>query len=439
MASDSALSAPLGNDVYRLLNMEDREKVIEHEGNLIFCSGLYDACVKIRAFIRGMSPLDIGTLQKYARKLYSDSSFPGVEYSDTAIMICRTDGSIVTMRAKDGFAEKIEMPLDKTKPGINLQTFGVHSREAFENAMKFAETTPCDITLLEKVYASVADEEVGGTLTAYKRAVNGAVTMEIRAVREPLNMRRTFMPIPPRCNVYATDGVFNGKIYAKEGEFTGTIKAAVLDGTIKGGASGGAIKGVSLDIGDGAFTVSQQGDVHIEKGSISWGAVTGTDEIDNRISAAQSAANSALSAADDAQDTADTAYGDFLKLVGGKYTKPTGTFINGTSIKAPIIDGGLIRGTNIYGGKFGDLTDNNDPNVWMEMGIQGFGYGMNVWNKAYKTTPFFSIWDNANGITTLEIKGRNVLEQTPGYITKPKGKWDFSEADSVSGIHFTLA
>lgn len=58
-----------------------------------------------------------------------------------------------------------------------------------------------------------------------------------------------------------------------------------MEGTLKGSASGsgGAIEGVSLNIGNGAFTVDVNGNVVIQKGSISWGAVTGTEEIENRI------------------------------------------------------------------------------------------------------------------------------------------------------------
>ena len=85
--------------------------------------------------------------------------------------------------------------------------------------------------------------------------------------------------------VYATDGEFTGAIHATSGEFSGTIKAATLEGTLKGNASGsgGAIEGVSLNIGNGAFTVDINGNVVIKNGSISWGAVTGTEEIDDRI------------------------------------------------------------------------------------------------------------------------------------------------------------
>ena len=80
-----------------------------------------------------------------------------------------------------------------------------------------------------------------------------------------------------RGTVHATDGVFTGKVYATDGEFSGTLKATTLDGELKGGTNGGAIKGVSLDIGDGNFAVDQQGnvtmagDINLSDGAISWG------------------------------------------------------------------------------------------------------------------------------------------------------------------------
>lgn len=189
-----------------------------------------------------------------------------------------------------------------------------------------------------------------------------------------------------RGNIYAEDGIFNGTVYAKDGEFTGkvtatsgkftgeieatsgtfsgTIKASTLDGTLTGGQNGGAITGVSLDIGNGAFKVDSNGNVTIKNGNISWGAVTGTDEIDNKIQnaqntansassaastaqnkadSAQSAANSAQQSADNAQDDAETAISNVKKLANGQtISGVTGTFISGTTIKSPTIEGNQI-------------------------------------------------------------------------------------------------
>lgn len=57
------------------------------------------------------------------------------------------------------------------------------------------------------------------------------------------------------------DGTFSGTIYASDGEFTGAISASTIDGS--------TITGGSINIGDGAFTVSNNGSFNATSGSIS--------------------------------------------------------------------------------------------------------------------------------------------------------------------------
>lgn len=181
-----------------------------------------------------------------------------------------------------------------------------------------------------------------------------------------------------RGNIYAEDGIFNGTVYAKGGEFTGkitatsgefsgelkgasgtfsgTLKAGKIDGGMISGTiksdekTGGALEGVSLNIGNGAFQVDSSGNVTIKSGNISWGAVTGTDEIDQKIENAQNTADSASSkassakrAADSAQSDADDANDAVASLANGKkISGVTGTFISGNTIKSPNIEGNNI-------------------------------------------------------------------------------------------------
>ena len=181
-----------------------------------------------------------------------------------------------------------------------------------------------------------------------------------------------------RGNIYAEDGIFNGTVYAKDGEFTGkitatsgefsgelkgasgtfsgTLKAGKIDGGMISGTiksdekAGGALEGVSLNIGNGAFQVDSSGNVTIKSGNISWGAVTGTDEIDQKIENAQNTADSASSkassakrAADSAQSDADDANDAIASLANGKkISGVTGTFISGNTIKSPNIEGNNI-------------------------------------------------------------------------------------------------
>lgn len=78
----------------------------------------------------------------------------------------------------------------------------------------------------------------------------------------------------------------------------------------------------TLNVND-KFIVNENGNVIIKEGSISWSAVTGTGEIDQRIEDAQSTADSASSAASSARKIANT-------------------IIDGTQVISPSIVGGKI-------------------------------------------------------------------------------------------------
>lgn len=134
-----------------------------------------------------------------------------------------------------------------------------------------------------------------------------------------------------RGNIYAEDGVFTGTVYAKDGVFNGTVYATGGEFTGKVTATSGVFKGVvqassyldssgksmmtndqwnpeylnlkGLNINNN-FIVDENGRVTINNGSISWGAVTGTDSLYSDINAAQTAAGNAQSTANTAYNTA---------------------------------------------------------------------------------------------------------------------------------------
>lgn len=163
-------------------------------------------------------------------------------------------------------------------------------------------------------------------------------------------------------NMYATAGEFTGKVTATSGTFSGELKAAT--GTFSGSlqAASGTFKGTVqasryLDssgrdmMNNGKFTsdyldvrglnvnnrfiVDSNGNVTIKGGSISWSAVTGTSEIDNRISTAQRTADNAQQAANNAQSKAGNAEDIARKIANGQFSG--GTFIDGTNIYSPNI------------------------------------------------------------------------------------------------------
>lgn len=246
-----------------------------------------------------------------------------------------------------------------------------------------------------------------------------------------------------RGNIYAEDGIFNGTVYAKDGEFTGkvtatsgkftgeieatggtfsgTLKATTLDGTLKGGQDSGTITGVSLDIGNGAFQVDSSGNVIIKSGKISWGAVTGTDAIDQKIENAQTTANNASSAAEDAAD-------DVYKLAHGQYGEakaPSVTFITGTKISAPTIEAGKFYGSayyNIEGGA--------------KLQLDGGAYGDFVIYRA-NGDKTFRIFDAVDTVAFSSLSENPFLQINNKDLVQLYGTWDFSHA-TVNGLTATF-
>lgn len=145
----------------------------------------------------------------------------------------------------------------------------------------------------------------------------------------------------------AATGTFSGELNAASGTFKGTVQASkYLDSSGRDMMSNGKFTSDYLDVRglnvNNRFIVDSNGNVTIRGGSISWGAVTGTDEIDNRINNAQNSADRAQDAADDAYDAAynaDKAAQDAAdlarKIANGTYRG--GTFIDGTNIYSPNI------------------------------------------------------------------------------------------------------
>lgn len=251
-------------------------------------------------------------------------------------------------------------------------------------------------------------------------------------------------------NIYANDGVFNGTIYATNGEFSGELKGAsgtfkgtLKAGTIEGGTisgtiksdkqSGGALEGVSLNVNN-KFMVDSSGRVTIKDGSIAWTAVTGTDDIDKAIGDAQETASSASSKADNALSTAEDAAGDVLALAKGQYKAPEATFISGTKISSPTIEGGEIKGTNIRGGAYYSLNGR----AKLLLGDSGYG-DLSFYGGGDGKTKVFQLYDDVSVETMYmyecEVLCFNAMKDVR--TTFALGKWDFGSA-TVTGITATF-
>lgn len=133
------------------------------------------------------------------------------------------------------------------------------------------------------------------------------------------------------------------------------------------------------------FMVDSAGNVYIKDGSISWSAVTGTDAIDDKITNAQSKADSAYKLASSANSTVsslsgsvDTRFANFNKRVDNvetdidwlaqnqwtqreikdiASTQITSTLVAAPNIKGAYIQGGTIDGATFLFGKFGSIYD----------------------------------------------------------------------------------
>lgn len=245
------------------------------------------------------------------------------------------------------------------------------------------------------------------------------------------------------------NGEFNGIVHASGGEFDGVVKArdfmlpsgdsmvSVLNNDKKIKSDWLDLLGINIKdaAGNTMMTIDGTKGITINKGSISWGAVTGTDEIDQRI-------QDAKDAADDAYSEASSVNDNLLKLVQGKYTTPKSTFIDGTTVKSPTIEAGTITGaeiygSDIYGGAFYDLNGksklvlnpSNTYNNYADLVLYGGGDGR---------TAAFCIYDTFGGV---ELSGYGVSAMIISKATRrthAQGTWDFSNA-TVTGITAVFA
>ena len=277
-----------------------------------------------------------------------------------------------------------------------------------------------------------------------------------------------------RGNVYAEDGVFNGTVYATDGEFTGTIhatdgefsgtiKASTLDGTLVGGENGGALKGISLDIGDGNFTVDGSGNVvmagsiNLSGGTITWGS-NGPVKYQFSSSINGPWHDTMLSTDKYRRDSLDggVTWGTPYQFVGedgrpgsngsdanvtftnirnalhqaeGTYK----TFITADSAGAPTIYGARIYGAEIYAGGVNDeggqiigLTDT----------------GIDIYNG--RGSKVLTIHAEGSGAEILS--GFNYLTINTPYLTIPTGSTtyfqgyvDFTNAQDVRGLYLRFS
>lgn len=215
----------------------------------------------------------------------------------------------------------------------------------------------------------------------------------------------------------AATGTFSGELSAASGTFNGIVRAS--DFQTKDGNSWKSMMtkdnkfdadylelyGITVKDANGGIimTIGQNG-IDINKGSISWSDVTGTDSVDTAIQSAQSKANSAYNLADDAYDLAyDNQLPNYIKK----------TKITSTTIESPTISGGDIKGARFY---------DDDGGAYFEIGDGGYGdFNMYASNGA-KT---FYIYDGASYVTFGTYSHNWLRYNDVTEITVALGQWSF--------------
>lgn len=174
----------------------------------------------------------------------------------------------------------------------------------------------------------------------------------------------------------AATGTFSGSLQAASGTFKGTVQASrYLDSSGRDMMSSGKFKSDYLDIRglnvNNRFIVDSNGNVTIRGGSISWGAVTGTDALNSSIQDAKNTAASAQRSADSAKSAVTR-----LRREVEELDIPTlpdyihSTYIDSTEIESPTITGNEIITRQYF---------TVAPNRSTTNGYMGRAYGMDVY------------------------------------------------------------
>lgn len=138
-------------------------------------------------------------------------------------------------------------------------------------------------------------------------------------------------------DITANRGKFDSITVSGASTFNGTLNAPKLSGSLTAN-SGAELIGCAIYVPNKTspkFKVDANGNVTITGGSISWSAVTGTDEIDKKIANAQQAADNAL-----------RQISNLDIPVLPKYIKST--YIDQTEIRSPTISAGVFNGCKFY-------------------------------------------------------------------------------------------
>lgn len=195
---------------------------------------------------------------------------------DVIVLACLEDNRVATMRASKGFEQIRWQDSPTESEGMTVTTIGAEAEAAFHNAMAFAKDTEWGVPLIARTFDSVLCEEVGGDCHIVKRFADGHMVEMAGKLHDRVNLRK--IKVQPHGIIYASDGVFNGEVHAKKGDFDGTIKAREFllpsgDSLVPVLNEKGQIKGDFIDA-KGMRIVDDAGEtvLNIDKTGIHWSA-----------------------------------------------------------------------------------------------------------------------------------------------------------------------
>lgn len=456
MGCDTALSVTSNGMPYRILGFQDDEKVISCHGNLVFCSGLLDACRHIRSYIRSSNQLDVDGLQRYVRNLFKESDYPGIESGDTVILVYRPSGHVYMLRAKDHFSIHT-LPTITDQGVMSVTTIGVHAEEAYDYLMRWMKDSGNQTALLRRVFDAVVDEEVGGELMIHSVSSNGATGIRRFPIKDKKPIRRIAAPHYARCNIYAESGYFNGIVRAQDFQDQHGNSMLTEEGKID--ADWLDLMGINVknDAGQTVLTIDQTGlkfnpayapiKYQYSANNVNWHDTMAANDKYRRESfdggttwgsGYQFVGKDGLDGSDGSD--ADVNYNNIKKALQ-KANGLSTAYLTMDEVGAPNIYGG-----NIYGGIF----HGNEFNIYQESsGVSGglFLYG-DVYGASH-SSPMFGIKYHTRmyqGVPGVSISSPSAAHVMLGYdpdgMTQSVhfyGNLDFSEADSVSGLHLTFS
>jgi hypothetical protein len=219
--------------------------------------------------------------------------------------------------------------------------------------------------------------------------------------------------------------IFNGTIYAEDGEFSGDISASTISG---GTISGTTISGGSITIGSN-FSVDSFGYMECDNadfsGDISASSISGSSISGGSIS-----------------------IGSNFSVNTSGYMTCSGASFSG-SISATSISGGTISGTSIDGGTItaGDFTtydsgdsyyiniDDSGFRTYQSGSKHGLCLETSTWGDShwyYSGSKYFSVEYGPPGVIFRQ-GSYNFLSSYAG-TTNPERDWDFTYADSCDGL-----